>query len=423
MPTTTTQQQQQQQHRSSPLLPVSTSPSLTRFTQHLSFVAIKRRSFKHVRADSHSAAVRTLSGRFSSTSELLLPVESGASFDDNGDTLISGELGRTSVSINLIKCAVGAGSFSLPAAFLHSGFWAGIILCCFLGLLAATTVDMLAAVERRLSSVAGTRLRYPDLALLAFNDWRGRALRIACLVGVLSTSLGVCSVYVIFISSELTAVLAGSQYTTTPIDVAYMMSPFILGLALLRSFKYLVFTSILGDVAVLGGLVGTVFIGASVGIKASPFAPISGGNHSSSMNGTTASLEHLPAVNWATLPEAAGSIAFLFLIHVVILPMSQSMKGETAEEQRRGFRCVTGTSYFFITTLNAAFGAICVCLFGLETKGNVLTNIAESGVYPSLVLVIRILLCVDLLFTIPMVLAAGRGENFFFFVPDLHTVL
>ena len=37
-----------------------------------------------------------------------------------------------------------------------------------------------------------------------------------------------------------------------------------------------------------------------------------------------------------------------------------------------------------------------------------LKNLALGGTYPTLVLVIRVLLCIDLLFTIPMILAAGR---------------
>ena len=367
---------------------------------HPSFKAISSRfSRSHKRTDSSRVAF-TQSHRFSTTSNL-----SHYSDSSTTNTLVPGELNQTSVSINLIKCAVGAGSFSLPAAFLHAGFWAGILLCCFLGLLAAVTVDMLSAAERHLSSAAGHRLRYPDIALLAFkDDWRGPMLRNACLFGVLATSLGVCAVYVIFISTQITNIV-GSD-TTTQMDVALMLSPIIVGLALLRSFKYLVFTSILGDVAVLLGLIGTIFIGVSNGIKASPFAPVV----PMMANGTTA-LQHLPAINWSTLPESAGSIAFLFCIHVVILPISQSLKGDANDSvasHKKGFRCVTFSSYFCITLVNVFFGAACVCLFGLETQGNVLSNIAASGTYPSLVLTIRVLLCIDLLFTIPMVLAAGR---------------
>ena len=375
------------------------TPLINNAAAHPSFRQIHQRNSRMSRRSDSSRFAFAQSHRFSSPSPPSSPTSTTTS-------LIPGELGQVSVSVNLIKCAVGAGSFSLPAAFLHAGFWAGCLLCIFLGVLAAVTVDMLTQTERYLSNIAGHRVRYPDLALLAFKDnWKGPALRATCLFGVLCTSLGVCAVYVIFISTQLANIVGSAE--TTQMDVAFMLSPFIVGLALLRSFKYLVFTSILGDVAVFAGLVGTLFIGWSIGMKASPFAPHTNASNASSTMNTTA-LEHLPSVNWSTLPEAAGSIAFLFCIHVVVLPISQSLKGNTMEQQQKGTRCVIGSSYFLITMINLFFGAACVCLFGLETKGNVLTNLGESGVYPTMVIVIRILLCVDLLFTVPMVLAAGR---------------
>ena len=62
-------------------------------------------------------------------------------------------------------------------------------------------------------------------------------------------------------------------------------------------------TSILGDVAVAAGLIGTIVLGLSEGYQ--PKMP--------------------PAkFDLAELPRAAGNIAFLFLIHVVILPIAQA---------------------------------------------------------------------------------------------------
>ena len=49
-----------------------------------------------------------------------------------------------------------------------------------------------------------------------------------------------------------------------------VLAPLVLGLALLRSFRLLAFTSILGDVAVLAGLVGTVVFGLLQGARFTP---------------------------------------------------------------------------------------------------------------------------------------------------------
>jgi amino acid permease len=192
-----------------------------------------------------------------------------------------------------------------------------------------------------------------------------------------------------------------------------LLFPCVLGLALLRSFRYLAFTSILGDIAVLAGLVGTVSFGVAQGAS---FTPPSS----------------LPAVNVAELPRAAGNIAFLFLIHAVVLPIAQSMRsssppsspcaaslkhadpghsislnvgGGAEAPHPRSFATVAWASYAVITLGNVAFGGICYALFSDRTAPNVLQNL-QSG--SAGVTAIQLLLCVDLLFTIPMVLAAGR---------------
>lgn len=188
-------------------------------------------------------------------------------------------------------------------------------------------------------------------------------------------------------------------------------------LAQLRSFKFLAFTSVLGDVAVLGGLAGTIYFGFQEGNAVLPPSKLPG-----------------DGIHMDSIPQAAGNIAFLFLIHVVILPISQSMRlgrapasslsvnmplvtatdsvvGRAAApdnhvtELVQGFGPVAISSYAIITVINASFAGVCYCMFGEDTQPNVLQNL-QSG--SAGVLIIQILLCVDLLFTIPMILAAGR---------------
>ena len=71
----------------------------------------------------------------------------------------------------------------------------------------------------------------------------------------------------------------------------------------------------------------------------------------------------------------------------------------------RGFGGVATVAYALISVVNAAFGALCFLMFGEETKGMVLDNLDKHAPGTA---AIKLLLCVDLLFTIPMILAAGR---------------
>ena len=154
-------------------------------------------------------------------------------------------------------------------------------------------------------------------------------------------------------------------------------------LSQLRTFKWLAVTSVLGDVAVGVGIIGTVIAGLVQ-------------NHSNDQ--PLLDWTAVPAFEGSTFFKFVGNTSFLFAIHIVILPIMQSLRDQKDHKK------VVYTSYTFITVLNALFGGVCVLIFGPSTGGIVLGNLAKSPVLD----IIRVLLCIDLLFTIPMVLAAGR---------------
>ena len=358
--------------------------------------------------------------------------EGGVGGGDDDDDGASDGLPAISVAINLIKCAVGAGSFSLPHAFMMGGVWIVFLLTFVLGALSAYTVSLLSTAELRFR-FRGDRngdtspLTYPALARHAVGGKCGLFAAVLCVGGVILTSVGVCAVYIDFITGAI-APMSGFNATLqgcnagaaciSPQTVALASSPFVIALAMLRSFKYLVFTSILGDVAVLAGIVGALAFGFIYLDGRPPLDPA-----------------QLPFSNdVSAFPQAAGSIAFLFLIHVVILPIAQSLRPskvvrqhaagqpyaavagaptlaereQVAEDTGRRFTRVAYASYAFIAVINAFFGATCYLIFGSDTASNVLSNLKAAHTLPGLVDAINILLCVDLLFTMPMVLAAGR---------------
>ena len=46
------------------------------------------------------------------------------------------------------------------------------------------------------------------------------------------------------------------------------------------------------------------------------------------------SLEHVKGFDVSNLPQASSTIAFLFLIHAVVLPMAQSLDGDMAQPKK-----------------------------------------------------------------------------------------
>lgn len=355
-------------------------------------------------------------------------------------------------TMTIIKCAIGAGSFSLPRAFMDGGVYLSFFFTLFLGLLSAYTVEVLmdasegAAILKRqqikraaalidscdidrnlgakftytaiIESSSGpslvsengptptkleTHLTYPEVGAIAFPELQitilGTKFNVAYLVismGIMLTSLGVSAAYVDFISDTLPDVLRNfSNYELTLLTrsrTPWFIMPIILGLSFLRTFKVLTYTSVIGNVAVFSGCIGVIVYGYL-------------------FYRDDVTLDH-NFVEWKTLPRYVGGNTFLFAIHVVILPIMQQIEGSDSNGLKKH---VIGRSFFFITLFNAIFGVAGFLLFAssecknvndayLGPCDNILSNM--SGGYA--LDLIRILVCVDLLFTVPLILAASR---------------
>eukprot|EP00466_Bigelowiella_natans_P011865 jgi/Bigna1/79492/fgenesh1_pg.62_\ len=95
---------------------------------------------------------------------------------DNGDVAPFG------VGLNLVKCAVGAGSFTFPFAFTQTGIVCGIIGIILFAVMAAYTMKLLADAEKKFLMIrdyrpiespetgkpSRNRLTYPELMRTAY---------------------------------------------------------------------------------------------------------------------------------------------------------------------------------------------------------------------------------------------------------------
>jgi len=142
-------------------------------------------------------------------------------------------------------------------------------------------------------------------------------------------------------------------------------------------FRYLVWTSLLGDIAVTAGIFGVIIYGFVEESIHSPF--------------------DLPAFNADTFSKFFGMSVFLFAVHVVVVPISQSMA--VVEH----FPKVVNWSFTVIVILNTMFGTLGYMLYGDDTENLVIDNVKGP-----VATVIKIMLSVDLFFTVPIVLCAPR---------------
>lgn len=301
-----------------------------------------------------------------------------------------------SAAINIAKCICGAGSFALPHVFLEEGVLGGIVAMTTCALLATYTMQSLArsTAVASLMQEKGTPAvtSYVQLAEVALN--KNVANLVFCLT--LSASLGVCSTYLVFIGETLSS-LSSDARSDNPVrrffpdvdtvvweaGVAMVLFP----LSLLRSYDVFAFTSALGVFAVFSGLLVTVASGVS---------DASGGFYS-----TVASLRGMPM--WPTsfaqaFGSSFGTIAYLFCVNFLTFPVMNSMKSK--DEYPRAVS-VAVTSVYIV---NVLFALWCLGFYGVETKDLVLGNL-DNGPCLSAV---KLLLCVDLLFTFPIVFCSGR---------------
>lgn len=346
---------------------------------------------------------------------------------------VSSSLSPLSTFITIIKCAVGGGSFSLPYAFQLGGVYASFIVTILLGYLCFHTIDILVycekkyvALSRPQSQTSKRHLTYSEMGEIAFPNWtvnvfsiKTNLISFLINLGIFSTCIGVCVAYIDIIASiyptvisdphfaTLTTVETSSHPTITPTMMPHVYSsttldpssplshwillPFLIALSLISNYRYLITTSTIGSLAVYLGLLLVV---------------INGYHTSDGM-----SFSH-PFIQWRTFTQYLSRTCFLFAVHIVILPIAQSMEPPSYNS----FRRVLFLSYSTISLSNSVFGCLVYLLYSSTVCSVASTqyphgpcpNILDSLSGGYLIGTVKSLICIDLLFSIPLILSSAR---------------
>jgi amino acid permease len=347
---------------------------------------------RHTQSVLPMVAPTTTPTRFTcaSTTRSALSAES-SSRDDS--PRVAGTESKLSATTNLAKCICGAGSFALPHVFLEEGVIGGTIALTACGFLATYTMQSLSRSKEIVGSAS-----YVELAKSTLGP---NAARLVFTL-TLCASLGVCSSYLVFIGQTLESLSCDAtsenivrQLLPNVSTVVWEMgtAALLFPLCLLRSYAIFAFTSALGVVAVLGGIVVTLASGI--------FEDPGGGIVVALSN--VAQQPMFPASFAKAFGGSFGTVAFLFCINFLTFPIMNSMK-EPKEYASSIQTAVFGTAFF-----NIIFAALCVGFYGEDTADLVLSNLGNGSYLSAL----KLLLCVDLLFTFPIVFSSGRqiAEN------------
>jgi len=161
-------------------------------------------------------------------------------------------------------------------------------------------------------------------------------------------------------------------------------------LSYISNYKIFAFTSALGVLSVVGGILVTLVYGVSVD------------------PGWERALDGLWRADgrvrwwpesWANaFGSSFGTIAYLFCINFLTFPIMDTMR-EPEHYGRAVREAVLG-----VWVVNVVFAIVCLGFYGDNTQDLVLANL-NNGSY---LLALKMLLCVDLLFTFPIVFSSGR---------------
>lgn len=286
----------------------------------------------------------------------------------------SGKISDAGTVVTFLKMIMGAGGFAFPWAFAKMGLAGGAIAVFGVAGLGYVTMAELLTVKRRVEAERGRGdASYSDVAQATLGTWG------SCVVVVMTVTscLGAMAAYLSYVSTTL-VLMYPALHRSLVISITGLV---LLPLVWLRDFSILAKVAGFGTVAVVMGYAATI-----------AFAML-----------TLSPKENL---EWFTPMSSAargfGPIAFLFLVHSISFPLMTASRASAVEG---GFERLFGISMGSAALINSLFGALGYVYFGSDVSSIVLNDM--HGSYWTCITATKILVCIDLLCTYPIMFAAA----------------
>jgi proton-coupled amino acid transporter len=301
--------------------------------------------------------------------------------------------------VSLAKAIMGAGSFALPWAFSKMGYLVGPVVLTLLLCMSVYSIQLLVQCARRYQQQHQEQQQrsntimscsYVDVAQSAFGLVGARCAYVASV----SASIGVCGSYLVFVAANLRSLLEsyyGTDYVSNGMSLTgliWTILPLVVLLSSVRDVKHFAFASLLGDVSVMLGMLVVLVYGLMGTKTADQKERYSWGE------GTVA------VGSLGDMALAFGNIGYLFLVHFLVIPIESSM------ERPHHFPKVATVTFSMCAIFSGVFGIIGYLMFGVHTEQIVLLNVREGSFF---VTAVKVLLCVDLIFTYPVVMRPSIG--------------
>jgi proton-coupled amino acid transporter len=306
------------------------------------------------------------------------------------------KLSNTDACISLGKAIMGAGSFVLPWSFSQMGYIGGPIFLSVLCLMSVHSIQLLSSCALHIKtnnnnnnnrSIAAQS--YVDIARSTFGNSGSKYTFVASM----ASSIGVCGSYLIFIASNLQSLIETTTTTTTSstTTLIWLLLPVVILLSSVRDMKHFSFASLLGDISVMLGMVVVLVYGYTNNI------------HTMKENKATVNIDddhhqHISLVALGSISNMAvafGSIGYLFLVHFLVIPIQSNMIYPHQFSTK-----VVPITFGVCAFSSTVFGLMGYIMFQ-EPQQIVLLNITKGSFF---IASVKLLLCVDLIFTYPVVM-------------------
>jgi proton-coupled amino acid transporter len=273
---------------------------------------------------------------------------------------------------NVFIAIVGAGVLGLPYTFMRTGWAAGVLILLAVSALTYHCMMLLVRTRRRLDVKIGS---FGDLGAAVY----GGAGRLSVDVMIVLSQAGFCVGYLIFISNTLMHLYplktpVSSVLFAPKAIFIWVMLPFQLGLNSIKTLTLLAPLSIFADVVDIGAM--GVVLGQDFSIFLAEHQPVRAFGS--------------PSV----LLYGIGVAVYAFEGVGMVLPL------EAEARDKSKFGGTLGLSMFIIAIIYASFGVLGYLAFGDDTHDIITTNFGGGW----LTLVVQLGLCINLFFTMPVMM-------------------
>eukprot|EP01062_Namystynia_karyoxenos_P066948 TRINITY_DN60864_c0_g1_i1.p1 TRINITY_DN60864_c0_g1~~TRINITY_DN60864_c0_g1_i1.p1 ORF type:complete len:471 (+),score=137.86 TRINITY_DN60864_c0_g1_i1:107-1519(+) len=284
---------------------------------------------------------------------------------------IANKAGLLATLGNSFIAFVGAGILDLPFAFSKAGLWLSTFLLAGVALICLHCMYLIVDCKECLERRGVTVKQYGDIGYHAYGVYGQRIVDFSLVV----TQVGFCIAYIIFISSNLMAVMPDAPGYRA---FVWLVVPGQLLLSTLRHLKFLGWFSILADCTNLFGL-SSIFL-YDFGEMASV---------------ERADPEPRLSADWGRAVFFFGIAIYCYEGIGMVVPIQSSMRNPDQ------FKLVWGFNMFLVTFLFWSFGFVGYLAFGGTVHESITLDLPSTDYLTAFV---RIALCVGLYFTFPVMM-------------------